>query len=367
MELFIYIFSPLTIVFAVLIAGYFLGRIKIWGISFSLAGVLVIAVAAGYLLSSNELACNMLNISEFRSSMQILSSLGTALFISVIGITTGYSLDLRKPKEIKAVLVGSIMVISAFTMMKILTILDKEVSYSKLLGALCGAMTTTPGLSAVNELNHVVADEATFGYSCTYLFGVMATVLFVQLTTRKTKMAYEEKVQDVITNQAALGGLIQIGIGVLAGRLIGSIGFSGFSLGNSGGMLCVSIILGVIVQLSLPHKTASLKTLGAYRDLGLILFFVGNGIPAGISLINGFDIKIIVYGALMTVIPIMVGVILCKAVDREHPVEPIIAGGMTSTPAIGVLMQKQGCVHLGGYSMAYVGALLTIIILVRNL
>ena len=69
----------------------------------------------------------------------------------------------------------------------------------------------------------------------------------------------------------------------------------------------------------------------------------------------------------MTLIPIMVGVILCKAVDREIPVESIIAGGMTSTPAIGVLMQKQGCVHLGGYSMAYVGALLTIIILVRNL
>lgn len=367
MELFIYIFSPLTIVFAVLIAGYFLGRIKIWGISFSLAGVLVTAVATGYLLSSNELAGKMLNILELRSSMQVISLLGTALFISVIGITTGYSLDLRKPKEIKAMLVGSLMVISAFAMMKVIMFLDKEISYSKLLGALCGALTTTPGLSAVNELNHVIADEATFGYSCSYLFGVIATVLFVQLKTRKTKLANEEKVQDVISNQAALGGLIQIGIGVLAGRLIGSIGFGGFSLGNSGGMLCVSIVLGMIVQISLPHKIASLKALGAYRDFGLILFFVGNGVPAGISLTNGFDIKIIVYGALMTLIPIMVGANLCKAVDREIPVESIIAGGMTSTPAIGILMQKQVRVHLGGYSMAYVGALLTIIILVRNL
>lgn len=358
--------SPVSIAFAIIIFGYYFGKIKIGGVSFGLAGVLITAVIMGCIFSSCKWLSNMLNTSEFRVSMGIYSSLGTALFVSVIGLTAGYLLDVRKNKAIKSMLVGSLMVVSAVAFMKIITFIDTKVSYSKLVGALCGALTTTPGLSAVNELAHVVADEATLGYGCTYLFGVIAIVLYVQIKTRRTQGVYQNKTQDVVMNPVALGGLIQIGIIVFVGRLIGSVDFFGFSLGDAGGILCTGIVLGVIVQRYLPQKIASVKTLEAFRQLGLVLFFVGNGVPAGMSFQNGFEIRIVVYGIMMTIIPIMVGEILCRAINRECSAE-MIAGGMTSTPAIGILVQKCVPVQLSGYSMAYVGALLTIIVLVRIL
>lgn len=358
--------SPLPIAFAVLIVGYFFGRIRFYGVSLDLAGVLIVAVAVGYILTSSEFFEKALNISELKGVMKTFSSLGTSLFVSVIGITAGYSLDLHNTKELKAVFIGSLMVASAFPVMKAIAFLDVDVSYSSLLGALCGALTTTPGLSAVNELPNVVVEEATVGYSGAYLFGVIATVLFVQLISRRSGV-YDETTQNTVTGKAALGGLIQIGIAVIFGRIVGSIGFGGFSLGNSGGILCVGIVLGMIIKKLYPQKIATNKTIEIYRNLGLVLFFIGNGIPAGMSFCYAFEVKLILYGALMTIVPIAVGILLSRCMDRENSTASVIAGGMTSTPAIGVLLQKHCRVQLDGYSMAYAGALLTIVVLISFL
>lgn len=359
--------SPISIAFAVLIVGYFLGRIKVFGISLDLAAVLVVAVAVGYVLTSNEAVRNVLNIPKIKEDMQLFSSLGTSLFVAVIGITTGYSLNLRKAKEIKAILIGMLMVASAFTVMQIVAFLDENVSYSSLLGSLCGALTTTPGLSATNELSNIISEEATIGYGSSYLFGVIATVLFIQIIAREYETIGENENQNANVTQAALGGLIQIGIAVLLGRLIGGIRLGYFSLGNSGGILFAGIILGVIVQMWLPKKIASTKTMETFRNLGLIIFFVGNGIPAGMSFHNGLDVKVILYGALMTITSLITGTILSRLIDRNGCTASVIAGGMTSTPAVGVLLRKRCRIQLSSYSMAYVGALLTIIILIRLL
>lgn len=361
-------FSPISIAFAVLIVGYLLGRIKVCGMSLDLAGILIAAVTCGYLISIIDAAGNTINVFAFKDNMQMFSSLGTSLFVSVIGITTGYSLNLCRAKNLKAILIGALMVLSSFVLMNLIILFDTDVSHSKLVGALCGALTTTPGLSAAHELKGVVAEEATIGYGCTYLFGVMATVLFVQLITRKSEALDNKAIQSTAaTSKAALGGLIQIGIVVILGRFIGNIRFGSFSFGNSGGILCVGIVLGVIVKVVFSQRTASSETMGIYRNFGLIIFFVGNGVPAGMSLNNGFDMKIIMYGVLMTIVPIITGTLLSRLIAGNSCIASVIAGGMTSTPAIGVLLQKRCHVQLDSYSMAYVGALLTIIVLIRIL
>ena len=122
----------------------------------------------------------------------------------------------------------------------------------------------------------------------------------------------------------------------------------------------------MIVKKCFSHKIASAKAMGLYRNFGLVLFFVGNGIPAGMSLSSGFDVKLFFYGTLMSIVPICSGVIFSKLFSRDNSVSSIVAGGMTSTPAVGVLLRKQCQVSLESYSMAYVGALLTIILLVRS-
>ncbi len=227
------------------------------------------------------------------------------------------------------------------------------------------ALTTTPGLSAVNELPGIVAEDATVGYGSSYLFGVAATVLFVQIITREYKDGNESAKQNGNTSQAALGGLIQIGIAVLLGYLVGGIGFGTFSLGNSGGILFAGIAVGILAKTCLRQKIASAETMGTFRNLGLVMFFVGNGIPAGMSLRDGFEVKIFLYGLLMTIVPIAIGTVLARLHNRKVYTAFVVAGGMTSTPAVGVLLQKRCGICLKSYSTAYVSALLTIIILIR--
>ena len=180
--------SPISIAFIVIIIGYYLGRIKIFKVSLGLSGVLIVAVFTGLLFAIITPWRDVADMDEYQSYMKFFSAFGTALFASSIGISTGGSIDFRKWKDMKAIIVGSLMVVSAFITMKIIFMVDKNITLSKLLGSLCGALTTTPGLSAACELKNMVSEEITLGYGCTYLFGVVATVLFVQITTKELKM-----------------------------------------------------------------------------------------------------------------------------------------------------------------------------------
>ncbi len=359
--------SPLFVAFAVIILGYYFGRIKLLGVSFDIAGVLIVAIAVGFVFNTVNPIKEALAIIEFNTNMKFFSSLGSALFISIIGLIAGYSLDIKRWQELKAVLIGALMVGSAFLTMKIILILDTNISISKLLGVLCGALTTTPGLSVACELASVAAVETTLGYGCAYILGVMVTVLSVQLTLKKLSIKPVYKVFDDKNKptKSEFDGLIQIGIVVLLGRLLGDITIFDFCIGDSGGMLCAGIVIGQIIKNRLSQRMVQQKSLNLLRNLGLALFFVGNGVPSGMQLGSGLDIKTFLYGALMTIIPILVGALLSKMIFSDGLSGTVIAGGMTSTPAIGVIIQKTPRVNLARYSLAYVGALLTIIFLIR--
>ena len=173
------------------------------------------------------------------------------------------------------------------------------------------------------------------------------------------------KVEELYENKAALYGLLQIGCVVVLGRIIGNIEIANFSLGNSGGMLCVGIIAGIIVKKVNSLKSLTTKMLAPFRNMGLVLFFVGNGIPAGMQLTSGFEIKMIFYGVLLTTVPIISGMFLYKLFFKDSSSTATIAGGMTSTPAIGVLVEKSINISWSKYALAYFGALLTIVILIR--
>ena len=67
----------------------------------------------------------------------------------------------------------------------------------------------------------------------------------------------------------------------------------------------------------------------------------------------------------MTIVPIVVGYLLNKLIIRCRESATVIAGGMTSTPAIGLLVDKNPQISLGKYSLAYFGALITIVVLIR--
>lgn len=361
--------SPLSVVFIVIILGYLIGKIKFAKISLDLSAVLIVAVLMGWILSAVASCSFIVNAIEYEANMKFFSSFGTALFVSSIGLSTGGVIDFRNRRDMKAIAVGSLMVGSAFVAMKIISVVDKNMSESKLLGVLCGALTTTPGLSTACELEKVVSNEVILGYGCTYLFGVIATVLFVQAISNKSAdiSNIKSEIKEPHENKCALHGLLQVGCVVVLGRAIGNIEIMSFSLGASGGMLCIGIVIGVIVKRIFPVKSLTTKMLTPFRNMGLVLFFVGNGIPAGMQLTNGVQLKMIFYGTLLTIIPIIVGVMLYKIFFKDGLSATTIAGGMTSTPAIGVLVEKNNNISLSKYTLAYFGALITVIFLIRIL
>lgn len=359
--------SPLSVAFIVIILGYLIGKIKFAKISLDLSGVLLVAVLMGWMLSTVASCSFIVNAIEYEANMKFFSSLGTALFVSSIGLSTGGVLNFRNRRDMKSIAIGSLMVCSAFIVMKIISLLDKNISQSKMLGVLCGALTTTPGLSTACELENIVSNEVILGYGCTYLFGVIATVLFVQVISNKSMDTSNmgSKVKEPYENKAALYGLLQIGFVVVVGRMIGNIDIANFSLGNSGGMLCVGIIVGIIVKKVRTFKSLTTKALAPFRNMGLVLFFVGNGIPAGLQLTNGVEIKVIFYGVLMTIVPIISGMFFYKLFFKDRLPATTIAGGMTSTPAIGILAERLNNISLSKYALAYFGALITIVVIIR--
>jgi len=332
-----------------------------------LAMVLISAVVSGWMV--NLFPFDTTYITNLQSYMKMFSSLGTGLFIAVLGITTGYSFDMENKRKLVAIITGCTMVTSAVISMMIISIMDNNISISSLLGVLCGALTTTPGLSTICESSTIVSEEAVLGYGSSYILGVVITVIFVQILMRHINTtSFTEKIRNIksttITNFSVI---IQIGIAVVLGNLFGNIKIPiiDFSFGNSGGILCCGIFLGFIIQRYYPTHIANADILGLLRNFGLVLFFVGTGFPAGMSIENGLNIKFILYGSILTVIPLIVGYIISKVFLLNSQL--VISGGMTSTPAIGVVLQKDKNVVLTEYSFSYIGALLSIVVGMRIL
>ena len=341
-----------------------MGRIKIFNISLDIAAVLPAAVITGHLISRSY---NTIALELIDSYMDIFSSLGTALFVSVIGLSAGYSLNANAKANMSSVMVGIVMAITPFVAVCILSNMETGISHSSLLGVLCGALTTTPGLSSVCEKTEIVAEEAVLGYGSSYFLGVIITVTAVQLIMRKEKITQTE-IRNSIRAKNTTGDLLQISTVIVLGKILGglSVPCINFSLGTSGGILCVGIMVGYIAERFFDHKSIAKDQQGIIRNLGLAMFFVGNGIPVGMGIVNNFSLKFVMVGVALTIISISTGLIICKCVLRKSnfDISAIIAGGMTSTPAAGVLLAKYD-IDYSKYSFAYIGALIMNIVLLR--
>ncbi len=363
--------SPITITFLIIAVGYFIGKIKIFNISLDLAGVLIMAVFVGFLITITPLGDNPRFVSNVQLYMKMFSSLGTALFVSVIGISAGYSITAKDRRDWISAMIGGGMTVIGIMTMRIIALMDSNISNSSLFGILCGALTTTPGLSAVCEQKGIVAQQAVLGYASAYLLGVVFTVVLVQIIARNTQKTpcISNTAETDKNSKATFGGLIQICLAVIFGNLFGCIEIPilHFSLGSSGGILCVGLLLGNIIRVNFPDSKAAPNLLNLLRNFGLVLFFVGAGLPAGIQFHSGFDFKAVIYGAFITLVPLISGYLFCLTFSKSLQItaSSVLAGGMTSTPAIGVLIQSNKEVCLSEYSFSYVAALITIMISMR--
>ena len=360
------ILSPFNILFFILALGFAIGKIRTKGISLGTSGILFVAIFAGLFLNLLIPETNTQIVSDMLAALKTFSRLGSSLFVSIIGLQTGFSIKSNSKDSLLAFIIGSLMSVSGVVVMILISVLDKSVPFSSLLGILCGALTSTPGLSSVCDLIGATSNYATWGYGCSYLLGVIFTVFFARLAT---KNSFEHKSTPALPHdlKCKIGSeVILISLVSLLGSLLDVVCQSIFnvSLGHTAFTLLIGLLAGYLVGQNVIRVQISDSHISVLKELGLALFFAGTGFSSGTQYIS-FDIKAVLYGGLITLAAILCGKILCKALAykfQDLHEGHIIAGGMTSSPAYGTINDNANAVHVNIFSFAYLGSLLTLII-----
>lgn len=381
------ILSVLFISFAIGALGYLLGAINIKGISLGTAGVLVVALLFGVLayfvpeFSIGEVTVTLFNPAT-KANYDMISKIGTALFVTAVSLIAGPKFFRSfNRKSLAYIFMGFIVISVGAVTAIVLTLIDPNLSAEMAAGLLTGALTSTPGLSAAKEAATTEAGEAavTAGYGIAYLFGVLGVVLFVQLVPKILRVDIEKEKQsfeaaNAIQAKEYNGKLIQLEplgifpffLVIALGCIIGSIKIPGinFSLGSTGGMLIAGLVIGHFGHIGPIDCRVGKSTLNFFRELGLVLFLIGAGVPGGVEFIGNLKPIYFLYGALMTLIPMIVGFIVAKFVFKLNIFNNLgsITGGMTSTPALGALINAAGTDDVASaYAATYPVALISVV------
>ena len=403
--------TVLLSVFIICFIGYAIGSVKVKGLSLGTAGVFLFALLFGYLCTLPGLQ-NIPVLGKFFmsdasdakiSSFKFISNIGLVLFVTSVGSIAGPKFFRDLKKNAKSYLPMGALIILMGALVTVLFAMIPGIGPAYATGVLSGALTSTPAFSASQGAIEAMLPEqlglVSLGHAVAYPFGVIGVVLFVQIMPRilKADMAKERR---LITGASAavdkkkknapkkLKELDEFGFGVFGlaivlGILLGSVkiplsgkGFDGpcFSLGLTGGPLLMSLILahfGRIGSISLRPNESALK---AFREFGLMLFLVGAGVEGGVELVeqiaaSEYGVMLVVYGflagAIMTLIPMVVGFLFAKFVCKLPLLNNLgsITGGMTSTPALGTLIGVAGTDDVAGaYASTYPIALVLVVL-----
>ena len=402
----IYKFSSTAVLFILIFMicalGYLLGSITIKGVNLGTAGVFLVAILFGFLCTLNfgdvpvlgsfhidmsnsslglaerdllkildESAFNLLTKSEFivETMGGAIQNIGLIMFVGSVGLIAGPNFFKNLKKNFKTYIVIGVTIILSSTLVAVIFTLATGYSSEFWAGILSGALTTTPGFSAAQEASGKGSEfynQISLGHAIAYPFGVVGVVLFVQLMPKflKVDMNKERELLKIGGEDEAKSfkglfevepfGLVPVALTVVGGLLLGAIkiplfGGSSFSLGTTGGVLIMGLVLGhfgKIGKISLQVPESTLKLL---REFGLMLFLLGAGFEGGVNLVSeiskpetgaAFVIWGFVGGALMTITPMFVGFLLSKYVMKLPLLNGLgsITGGMTSTPALGTLI-----------------------------
>jgi putative transport protein len=156
-------------------------------------------------------------------------------------------------------------------------------------------------------------------------------------------------------------------LAVAVGVMIGSVEIPGigFSLGTSGGTLLSGLLFGHFAHIGPVDLRVDKNNLKVFRELGLVIFLIGAGVPGGMKFMSNLKLSYFLFGVLLTTLPMIVGFILAKYVFKLSIFNNLgsITGGMTSTPALGALINTAGTDDVAAaYASTYPVALVAIVL-----
>ncbi len=373
--------------FAVVALGYLLGRISIKGVSLGTAGVFIVALLFGCLFYKDLAGALTVGGESFISgALKIVENIGLMFFVTAVGFIAGPGFVANFKKNFKSyVLLGLVIIVSGalgcigcILIGRNFTDLDNASLTAMMAGIFSGALTSTPAFSAAKDavaegLDSVVST----GYGIAYLFGVVGVVLFVQLIPKllKADVAAEQAkitATDTGKKREYTGklldmdefGLMPLALAVFFGVVIGSLKFGNFSLTTTGGCLLAGLVFGHFNHIGPVNLMPKATTLKVMRELGLVFFLMGAGISGGSRFVELFEAVYFVYGIVMTVVPMVVGFLVAKYILKLPLFNNLgsLTGGMTSTPALGTLIDVTGTEDVAAaYAATYPIALISVV------
>ncbi len=381
------------------VLGYMLGRVTIKGVSLGTAGVFIVALMFGALLPDFLEEALVLKVDELTEisyaseALTVIENLGLILFVTSVGFIAGPGFFANFKKNFKSYILIGLVIILAGGLSAVGCIylgrlveggaanFDPKELTAMIVGLLSGSLTSTPAFSAAKEtVDEVYKSAVSVGHGIAYLFGVVGVVLFVQIIPRISRADMEKErklLAPVASQEETLGkkkwieldgfGIAVFALAAVLGLLVGGVKIAKFfSLGTTGGTLIVSLILGYIAHIGPINITPKEGTLKVFRETGLMLFLIGAGVSGGIDFVEYFDIMYFVYGIIMTLVPMIVGYFFAKYVLKLSLLNSLgaITGGMTSTPALGTLINVAETEAVASaYAATYPIALIAVVLI----
>ncbi len=377
-------------IFAIAALGYGLGRITIKGVNLGTAGVFIVALLFGcFFFEPLKTEMVVEEVTYVDNALKIIETFGLILFVTAVGFIAGPKFFGNLKKNFKSyILLGLVIIIaggiSAIGCIYLGRALG-ETNYAEftamIVGLLSGSLTSTPAFSAAKD---TVAAEyvnaVSVGHGIAYIFGVIGVVLFVQLIPKFMKANMDEERAKIAqiddgSKKVYTGKLIELddfgfaafALAAILGTLVGKfvVPVIDFSLTTTGGCLMVALVLGHFGRIGKISIMPKEQTLKIFRELGLMLFLIGAGIPGGAEFVAMFDIMYFVYGVIMTLVPMIIGFFVAKYIVKLSLLNNLgsITGGMTSTPALGTLISTAGTEEVAAaYAATYPIALIAVVL-----
>ena len=372
---------------AITAVGYTLGRITVKGVNLGTAGVFLVALVFGCIFF-DDLAKEFTvgGVSYVTNALKIVENLGLVLFVTAVGFIAGPNFIANFKKNFKSyvflgiviIVVGGAACMGCLVLHASIKGVDTSEFSAVFSGLLAGSLTSTPAFSAAKAAaGEALEDLVSAGYGISYIFGVIGVVLFVQLMPKFLKADMEKERQLVSASSDAAKkepeGLLSMddfnfmpfALAALLGIALGSVKISTFSLTTTGGCLIAALAFGHFGRVGKISIVPSAKTLKVLRELGLMLFLIGAGISGGQRFVEVFDWVYLLYGAVITIVPMVVGFFFAKYVLKISLLNNLgsITGGMTSTPALGTLVHVAGTDDVAAaYAATYPVALISVVL-----
>ncbi len=259
-----------------------------------------------------------------------------------------------------------------------------------------GVIDNSGGLTRENTTSLSEEQKTTFinnaeagvgvGHAIGYPFGVIIVIFAVNFFSNIFRMNVEDeklKYREEIAHAKSVSGYKEIPttafsilsftivclVGFLLGNLkifMGPLGY--FSLGSTGGVLVIGLLLGYIGKIGPLSFRMDPKSLSMLRELGLVFFLAIVGLKYGFKAFDalvGSGIILALVALVVGLIALLIGFFIGRYVFKLNWIilAGALCGGMTSTPGLGAAVDALDSDDpAAGYGATYPFALFGMIV-----